>query len=112
MAAPLLSCTSGTRSLTVRSRLTRAAARVAPAVVGNSAHTLERFPAPRTDAILTVAYRPVELGRLRAADRIDPGRARAALGIPAETGPVLGVIGYLSPLKAQVDAVHIRGGPA
>jgi glycosyltransferase involved in cell wall biosynthesis len=92
-------------------RLTRAAVGgCASAIVGNSAYTLERFAGPRTDAILAVAHSPVEIDRLSAARDLDPGKARVALGIPADAGPVLGVVAYLSPLKAQDDAVRIVAG--
>jgi L-malate glycosyltransferase len=89
-------------------RLTRVAvARGASAIIGNSAHTLERFAGPRTDAVLAVAHSPVNLDRLRAAAKLDRRRARAALGIPAEAAPVLGVVAQLTPWKAQDDAVRI-----
>jgi L-malate glycosyltransferase len=82
----------------------------ASAIVGNSAHTLERFVSPRTDAVLAVAHSPVDLNRLRAATELDQGRARLALGIPANAGPVLGVVAQLTPWKGQDDAVRILAG--
>jgi L-malate glycosyltransferase len=92
-------------------RLTRAAIKGgASAIVGNSAYTLERFVDGPTDAILAVAHSPVEIDRLSAVRELDPRAARAALGIPPDAGPVVGVVAYLSPLKAQDDAVRIAAG--
>jgi glycosyltransferase involved in cell wall biosynthesis len=82
----------------------------ASAVVGNSAYTLERFADPSSDALLAVAYSPVDLDRLRAAAGLDRRRARAALGVPADAAPVLGVVAQLTPWKAQDDAVRIAAG--
>jgi glycosyltransferase involved in cell wall biosynthesis len=84
--------------------------RGASAVVGNSAHSLERFADPSSDALLAVAHSPVDLDRLRAAAGLDRRRARAALGIPADAAPVLGVVAQLTPWKAQDDAVRIVAG--
>jgi L-malate glycosyltransferase len=92
-------------------RLTRTVVgRGATAIVGNSAYTLERFVTPRTDAALAVTHSPVDLGRMRVASELDPARARAALGIPASAGPILGVVAQLTPWKAQDDAVRIAAG--
>jgi glycosyltransferase involved in cell wall biosynthesis len=92
-------------------RLTRAAiGRGASAVVGNSAHTLSRFRIAQTNAVLAVAHSPVDLDRLRIAAQLDRGTARLRLGIPAEAGPVLGVVAQLTPWKAQDDAVRIVAG--
>jgi glycosyltransferase involved in cell wall biosynthesis len=92
-------------------RLTRAVVGSgASAIVGNSAHTLERFVSPRTDAVLAVAHSPVDLDRMRAARELDPIRCRVALGLPAHAGPVLGVVAQLTPWKAQDDAVRIAAG--
>jgi glycosyltransferase involved in cell wall biosynthesis len=82
----------------------------ASAIVGNSAYTLERFADPSTAALLAVAHSPVDLDRLRAAANLDRRRARAALGIPADAAPVLGVVAQLTPWKAQDDAVRIAAG--
>jgi len=92
-------------------RMTRfAVGRGASAIIGNSAHTLERFADPRTEAVLAVAHSPVDLDRLRAAGNLDRCRARAALGIPADAAPVLGVVAQLTPWKGQDDAVRIVAG--
>jgi glycosyltransferase involved in cell wall biosynthesis len=92
-------------------RLTRAAiGRGAAAIVGNSEYTLKRFVGPATDALLTVAHSPVDLDRVRAAADLDRREARAALGIPADSTPVLGVVAQLTPWKAQDDAVRIVAG--
>jgi glycosyltransferase involved in cell wall biosynthesis len=87
-----------------------AVARGASAIVGNSAYTLERFAYPSTDALLAVAHSPVDLDRLGAAADLDRRRARAALRIPADATPVLGVVAQLTPWKAQDDAVRIVAG--
>jgi L-malate glycosyltransferase len=95
----------------VLARLTRSAVgRGASAIIGNSAHTLERFVPPQTGAVLAVAHSPVDLDRLRAAAGLDRRRARAALGIPPDAAPVLGVVGQLTPWKGQDDAVRIAAG--
>ena len=92
-------------------RLTRVAVgRGASALIGNSAHTLERFADPRTDAVLAVAHSPVDLDRLRPAAELARPHARAAFGIPTDAGPVLGVVAQLTPWKAQDDAVRIVAG--
>jgi glycosyltransferase involved in cell wall biosynthesis len=92
-------------------RLTRmAVGRGASAIIANSAHTLERFAHPRSSAALAVAHSPVDLDRLRAAVELDPRQAQAALGIPADAAPVLGVIAQLTPWKGQDDAVRIVAG--
>jgi glycosyltransferase involved in cell wall biosynthesis len=89
-------------------RLTRAAVRAgASAIVGNSAYTLDRFASARTCALLAVAHSGVDLHRFGAASKLDQGAARAALGIAADAGPVLGVVAQLTPWKAQDDAVRI-----
>jgi glycosyltransferase involved in cell wall biosynthesis len=92
-------------------RLSRAAVGAgAAAVVGNSAYTLERFTESRRHVIRVVAYSPIDLDRLAAASRLDQAAARAALGIPPDTGPVLGVVAQLTPWKGQDDAVRIVAG--
>ncbi len=85
-------------------------ARGASAIIGNSAHTLERFAAPRTNAVLAVAHSPVDVNRLRAAAEMDQRRARTAFGIPADAAPILGVVAQLTPWKAQDDAIRIVAG--
>jgi glycosyltransferase involved in cell wall biosynthesis len=45
-----------------------------------------------------------------AAADLDRRRARSALGIPAGSGPVLGVVAQLTPWKAQDDALRIVAG--
>ncbi len=82
----------------------------ASAIVGNSAHTLDRFAPRREDVLLTVAHSPVDLDRLNVAAELDRRQARAALGIPADAAPVLGVVAQLTPWKAQDDAVRIVAG--
>ena len=92
-------------------RLTRIAVGTgASAIVANSSHTLECFAHPRTSAALAVAHSPVDLDRLRAAAELDRCQARAALGIPADAAPVLGVVAQLTPWKGQDDAVRIVAG--
>jgi L-malate glycosyltransferase len=85
-------------------------ARGASAIIGNSAHTLERFADPRTNAVLAVAHSPVDVNRLRAAAEMDQRRARTAFGIPADAAPILGVVAQLTPWKAQDDAIRIVAG--
>jgi glycosyltransferase involved in cell wall biosynthesis len=85
-------------------------ARGASAIIGNSAHTLERFADPRTNAVLAVAHSPVDVNRLRAAAEMDQHRARAAFGIPADAAPILGVVAQLTPWKGQDDAIRIVAG--
>ena len=95
----------------VLTRLTRSAiASGASAIVGNSAYTLRQFATPSARAVRAVAHSPVELDSLRAARELDRGRARLALGIQADAGPVLGVVAQLTPWKAQDDAVRIVAG--
>jgi glycosyltransferase involved in cell wall biosynthesis len=94
--------------LTRASRM--AVGRGASAIVGNSAYTLERFAGPSTDALLAVAHSPVDFDRMRGAADLDRHRARAALGVPADAAPVLGVVAQLTPWKAQDDAVRIIAG--
>jgi glycosyltransferase involved in cell wall biosynthesis len=92
-------------------RLTRkAVGGGASAIVGNSQHTLERFAEPDTDALLAVAHSPIDVDRLNAGAALDPGQARVALGLPANGGPVLGVVAQVTPWKAQDDAVRIAAG--
>jgi glycosyltransferase involved in cell wall biosynthesis len=92
-------------------RLARAAVESgASAIVGNSAHTLERFVSPPIDAVVAVAHSPVDLDRLQAAAELERSAARLALGIPPNSGPVLGVVAQLTPWKAQDDAVRIAAG--
>jgi L-malate glycosyltransferase len=89
-------------------RLTRAAiGSGASAIVGNSAHTLDKFAGPRSGATLAVAHSPVDLDRLSSAASVDPGQARVRLGIAPNGGPVLGVVAQITPWKAQDDAVRI-----
>jgi glycosyltransferase involved in cell wall biosynthesis len=85
-------------------------ARGASAIIGNSAHTLERFADPRTNAVLAIAHSPVDVNRLRAAAEMDQRRARIAFGIPADAAPILGVVAQLTPWKAQDDAIRIVAG--
>jgi L-malate glycosyltransferase len=82
----------------------------ASAIVGNSAHTLKRFAHPRTTAILAVAHSPVDLDRLSVATELDQRQARAALGIPPDAAPILGMVAQLTPWKAQDDAIRIVAG--
>jgi glycosyltransferase involved in cell wall biosynthesis len=92
-------------------RLTRAmVAAGASAIVGNSAYTLRRFAEQSTDALLAVAHSAVDLNRLGAAAEMEQREARAGLGIPADRGPVLGVVAQLTPWKGQDDAVRIAAG--
>jgi L-malate glycosyltransferase len=92
-------------------RLTRTAVGAgASAIVGNSAHTLRCFADPSTKATLAVVHSAVDLNRLGAAAEIDRSEARAALGIPADAGPILGVVAQLTPWKGQDDAVRIAAG--
>jgi glycosyltransferase involved in cell wall biosynthesis len=92
-------------------RLTRIVVdRGAAAVVGNSAHTLERFSGGSRDGLRAVAHSPVDLGRLNAAAKLSRRHAQASLGIRPGTGPVLGVVAQLTPWKAQDDAIRIVAG--
>jgi glycosyltransferase involved in cell wall biosynthesis len=79
--------------------LTRAAA-----VVGNSEYTLRGVPA-RGRAVRAAIPSPVDLARFDPA-RVDRAQARARLGLDADA-PVLGVVGQLTPWKAQDDAIRI-----
>jgi glycosyltransferase involved in cell wall biosynthesis len=92
-------------------RLTRATiGRRAAAIIGNSAHTLDKFAEPDSGAALMVAHSPVDLDRLSAAADLDRDRARVALGIAPSVGPILGVVAQITPWKAQDDAVRIVAG--
>jgi L-malate glycosyltransferase len=92
-------------------RLTRAAiGRGASAIVGNSAHTLEKFAEARSGATLAVAHSPVDVDRLSSAANLDRGEARVGLGIAPNDGPVLGVVAQITPWKAQDDAVRVVAG--
>jgi L-malate glycosyltransferase len=82
--------------------LTRAAA-----VVGNSEYTLRGVP-PRGRAVRAAIPSPVDLTRFDAG-RVDRAEARARLGLDPES-PVLGVVGQLTPWKAQDDAIRILHG--
>jgi glycosyltransferase involved in cell wall biosynthesis len=82
----------------------------ASAIVGNSAYTLERFAPSSGRALRAVAHSPIGLAPLRAAAELDRRQARLAVGIPADAGPVLGVVAQLTPWKAQDDAVRIVAG--
>jgi glycosyltransferase involved in cell wall biosynthesis len=89
-------------------RLTRIAVdRGASAIIGNSAHTLARFAPSRTDTVLAVAHSPVDMRRMRLAAELDRFAARAALDIPPDAGPVLGVVAQLTPWKGQDDAIRL-----
>jgi glycosyltransferase involved in cell wall biosynthesis len=79
--------------------LTRAAA-----VVGNSEYTLRGVPA-RGRALRAAIPSPVDLARFDPA-RVDRAQARAKLGLEPGT-PVLGVVGQLTPWKAQDDAIRV-----
>ena len=82
----------------------------ASAIVATRPIRSSASPIPRTSAALAVAHSPVDLDRLRAAVELDRRRAQAALGIPADAAPVLGVVAQLTPWKAQDDAVRIVAG--
>jgi L-malate glycosyltransferase len=92
-------------------RLTRATiGRGASGIIGNSAHTLEKFAGPDSGAALAVAHSPVDLDRLSAATDLDRDQARVALGVVPNGGPVLGVVAQITPWKAQDDAVRMVAG--
>jgi glycosyltransferase involved in cell wall biosynthesis len=92
-------------------RLTRAVVGAgAAAIIGNSDYTLRRFAPARTRAQLAVAHSPIDVDRLAAADSAARSQARHALSLPADAGPVLGVVAQLTPWKAQDDAVRIAAG--
>jgi glycosyltransferase involved in cell wall biosynthesis len=77
--------------------------RWAAAVVGNSEYTLDGVPGGR--ALRAAIPSPVDLSRFDPG-RVERPRARKRLGLDCEA-PVLGVIGQLTPWKAQDDAIRI-----
>jgi glycosyltransferase involved in cell wall biosynthesis len=78
--------------------------RHAAAVVGNSEYTLDGVPEGGR-AIRAAIPSPVDLARFDP-DRVDGARARRRLGLNEDT-PVLGIVGQLTPWKAQDDAIRI-----
>jgi L-malate glycosyltransferase len=78
-------------------------ARTCRVIVANSSYTMERVPAAGR-AIRRVVHSPVDVDRFSSA----PNRRRKVrqqLGVG--DGPVLGVVGQLTPWKAQDDAIRI-----
>jgi glycosyltransferase involved in cell wall biosynthesis len=88
----------------VPSLLLGALARRSAALIANSEYTMRRTP-PGGRAPRCAIHSPVDLARF-SPDRYDRARARERLGVSG-TDPVLGVIGQLSPWKAQDDAIRI-----
>jgi glycosyltransferase involved in cell wall biosynthesis len=92
--------------------LTSAAMRViaasADVVVANSRYTADWMTASAPKASPRVVHNAVDLTRFDPAS-IDLARARAALGVPAERGLLLGVVGQLTPWKGQDTAVQALG---
>ncbi len=84
-------------------RIRRAVDRNAAAVVANSGHTAEVWGGNRH---LDVVPSPVDLRRFDPA-LVDAAATRAALGFTAGDGPLLGVVGQITPWKGQDDAIRI-----
>ena len=75
-------------------------------LLGNSRYTIEGFAVGRrARARARWVHSPVDTRRF-APDRVDRAAARGLLGLPADV-PVIGVIGQLTPWKAQDDALRI-----
>lgn len=81
--------------------------RFAAAVVGNSEYTLDGVPKGGR-ALRAAVPSPVDLARFDPS-RVDRVRTRERLGLGVDT-PVLGVVGQLTPWKAQDDAIRILRG--
>lgn len=80
-------------------------ARRAAALIGNSSYVL--VPIGSGPALRRVIHSPVDLQRF-APGRAGRAEARRRIGV-AERGPILGVVGQLTPWKAQDDAVRVVG---
>jgi L-malate glycosyltransferase len=83
----------------------RIVSRAAVLVVGNSEFVARKFAVPRSRARLRWVHSPVDLARFNPGF-VDRASARRALGLPA-TAPILGVVGQLTPWKAQDDAIRV-----
>jgi L-malate glycosyltransferase len=90
----------------VTDRIRRAVDRRAAAVVANSAHTAAAWGGSGSHRPLDVVPSPVDLSRFDPA-LVSRSRTRRALGLPEVGGPVLGVVGQLTPWKGQDDAIRV-----
>lgn len=84
-------------------RIRRLVDRGAAAVVANSAHTAAIWGHDRRH--LDVVPSPVDLSRFDPS-LVDAAATRGALGIAAGDGPVLAVVGQITPWKGQDDAIR------